>query len=163
MEKLPESSIASTLNGVWFIWKDGNNIIRVWGSALSGKEKIYLNDTLVSENRNMTTNSAYQFKDSEENNYEVKTNVPSKFKGVVECEFKRNGELKNKQICKFISSRKFKIKHLGIFILGFVLIFLLHYSLNISETIVFVLMFILIGFIFMNAGKKQYLIEEIHP
>jgi hypothetical protein len=51
MEKLPEKSEASTSSGIWFVWNDGNNTIRVWSSAINGKEKIYLNDKLISEKK----------------------------------------------------------------------------------------------------------------
>lgn len=160
MEKLPEISEASISKGMWFVWNDGSNIVRVWGSGISGKEKIYLNDTLVSERRMLKTNSEYEFEDSNRNLYGVSINVAN-LQGKVECQFKKNGEVKKKIVFKYQFGSIFTLKNMVLLLSGFVLIFILAFFLKLTETVVFVLILVLFGLVYSISNKKQYLIEDI--
>ena len=51
MTPLPTQSTGSLLHGLWYVFPVGDDILRVWTSALSGKDRIYVNDTLVHEGR----------------------------------------------------------------------------------------------------------------
>ena len=45
--------MASLTKGIWFVHNDGINTIKIYGSN-TGNEKIYLNDNLISDKRNMS-------------------------------------------------------------------------------------------------------------
>lgn len=51
MSALPENSQKSFKEGVWFVFKDGENTIRLWLSNKNGKEQFYINDEIVSEKK----------------------------------------------------------------------------------------------------------------
>ncbi len=46
MLTLPECSRASASNGMWFVFKDGDDIIHAWGSYWTGLERLFLNGVL---------------------------------------------------------------------------------------------------------------------
>jgi hypothetical protein len=83
---IPNKSEASLKNGNWLIYNDGMNTIQVWGSNFNGKEKVFLNNELVSEGRNrIKKQSTHPFQDNNGNQYEVKFETKSLSKGVMEC------------------------------------------------------------------------------
>ena len=47
----PEKSQASNKDGIWYVFKDGNNTIKYWCSSFTGKEKVYLNENLIADKR----------------------------------------------------------------------------------------------------------------
>lgn len=51
MKNIPKCSTASLINGNWFIYNDGSNEIQIWHSNISGKEKVFVNNQLLSEKR----------------------------------------------------------------------------------------------------------------
>jgi hypothetical protein len=57
MKALPTNSQANLTGGTWFVHEEPDYILRVWMSALNGKEKVYLNDVVCSEKRNLTSMS----------------------------------------------------------------------------------------------------------
>ncbi len=56
MTALPTVSTGSVWRGIWFVFSVGDDLLRVWGSAL-GKERIYVNETLVQEGRSFRLRS----------------------------------------------------------------------------------------------------------
>ncbi len=160
MEKIPEKSQAGISTGFWFVWNDGTNTIKGWGSPLSGMERVYLNDQLVSEKRNLKTKSEHNFDDRNNDHYEVSFNVANILKGI-ECQFKKNGIVQKKITCRYQFGRIFKLKNLVLFLLGFAIIFILGISFNLSESIVFALTLLLCLIILMRNRKNRYAFEEV--
>lgn len=87
---IPEKTQTDIKKGNWLIHEDEDNIVQVWGSNLNGKEKVYLNDVLVSEKRNLKLKGNHTFNDNKGNNYEVKIKTESITKGVVSVEIIKN-------------------------------------------------------------------------
>ena len=72
-------------NGYWFICEDGPHQIAVFSSAWSGKQKVYFDDTIVAEGRNLTSfNSRLTF-DIGDDHYEVRYLLTSVLKAEIEC------------------------------------------------------------------------------
>jgi len=51
----------SLSGGTWFVLSSGPNVIRVWGSSLSGLERVYVDEALVSERRSLGRVSLHEF------------------------------------------------------------------------------------------------------
>lgn len=71
-------------NGYWFFFNDGKNRIAVFGSAMSGKEKVFFNDELVSEHRSLGFNSCHRFERGGRS-YEILFLVTNLMRGAIEC------------------------------------------------------------------------------
>ena len=52
MESMPNTSQVSLGKGAWFVFPLGSMTVRAWGSGISGLERIYVDNTLVSEQKN---------------------------------------------------------------------------------------------------------------
>jgi hypothetical protein len=91
MKMLPEKSRASFKDGIWFVFHDGINSLKIYGSSL-GKEKVFLNEVLVSEQRNLNLNSEHSFSDKTGNVYNVVFETTKLMNGEMECRVLRNGE-----------------------------------------------------------------------
>lgn len=70
MNKIPTTSQASLSEEPWFIFRDGDRRIAANGSWFTGRERVLVNDSLISKKRswNMTSNHQFIF---EEDVYEV--------------------------------------------------------------------------------------------
>ena len=91
---IPENTQANLKEGNWLIHKDGINVIQVWGSNFNGKEKVFLNNELVSEGRNrLKKESVHHFQDKNGDQYEVKFETISISKGVMECAIKKENNI----------------------------------------------------------------------
>ena len=90
---IPSESTVSLKEGVWLIHNDGINTIQYWASLINGKEKIYLNDKLIHDTRNLKRNKVHYFTDDNKNEYEIMVSMKSMTKGILEFEFKQNGSL----------------------------------------------------------------------
>ena len=71
-------------NGYWFFFQDGDDRIAVFGSAMTGKEKVFFNDELVSSHRSLGFNSCHRF-EKDGKSYEVLFLVTSLMRGAIEC------------------------------------------------------------------------------
>jgi hypothetical protein len=105
MKTLPSGSTGSFTKGLWFLHIDGNNEIKAWGSCINGKEEVYLNDSLVSENRNIHFKNEHTFNDKEDQ-YKVKFIVTNMMKGELECQFYKNNLLLKAYKSEFTINRK---------------------------------------------------------
>ncbi len=93
MKNLPEKSVASFTKGYWFVHKGDNVIIKVWLSAMTGKEKVYLNDDLVSEKRNIISiNTVHHFQYNQRD-YEIDVFCIHLEKAEFSCSFYIDGQL----------------------------------------------------------------------
>ena len=91
---IPENSQANLKEGNWLIHNDGINVMQVWGSNFNGKEKVFLNNELVSEGRNrIKKQSLHHFQDKNGDQYEVKFETTSISKGVMECTIKKENKI----------------------------------------------------------------------
>ena len=86
---LPTASEASVKNGVWFVFPIDGSLIRAWGSSLTGTERIYVDDQVVSEHRSMGKFSEHRFlaKGSE---FKITFTTISLLRGPLECRLFRN-------------------------------------------------------------------------
>lgn len=76
---------------MWLVHHEGDQIIRIWGSFKNGKERIYLNDEIISEKRNFRKNSEFNFKDSKGSEYFIRGNTnPANKK--MECFISKNSQ-----------------------------------------------------------------------
>ncbi len=103
---LPEKSFANPLKGIWFVFNDGTNAIKIFGSIF-GKEKIYVNEKLISEQLSFKLDSSHKFEDYNGNNYEVKFCVSDLLKGKMECQIKRNDELIKSFNTQYVKGKSF--------------------------------------------------------
>ncbi|NND08384.1 MAG: hypothetical protein HKN87_18550 [Saprospiraceae bacterium] len=92
MSNLPAMSSANAA-GLWFVHEDDQIIVRVWLSLLTGKEKIYANNDLVVELRNITSLSAYHEFTYRDELYDVEVFGRDYLSGRLECNFFRGGVL----------------------------------------------------------------------
>ena len=141
MDQLPKVSQGSISKGIWFVYNDEVNSIKVWGACFSGKEKVYLNEKPVSEKRNLKMKSEHAFVDVHGNNYEVKVLTTNIRKGIIECHFYKNGEIQKRYECRFTFGQIFKTKFIIMLLSGSIIIGVLvglHYvpevAIYISET-----------------------------
>ncbi len=81
----------SFLNGYSFTFTEGDDQIVAWFSAFSGKEKVFVNGALISEQRNYSTDSTNTFTIGE-NSYSTNLLVKNIFKGPFVCTLFKNGK-----------------------------------------------------------------------
>lgn len=81
----------SFLKGYSFTFDDEGRNIEAWFSSLSGSEKVFVDGTLVSSTRNITTRSSNNFQIGEDS-YNTSLKMVSIFKGPVVCTLSKNGE-----------------------------------------------------------------------
>lgn len=88
---LPASSNASLSKGMWYVFHDGDNVIRAWGSGWAGLEQVYFNDELVAKNHLYKRLESVNF---EKNNrhYHIQCTNTSLQKWQAHCVFWRDGE-----------------------------------------------------------------------
>ncbi|PKM04534.1 MAG: hypothetical protein CVV16_04920 [Gammaproteobacteria bacterium HGW-Gammaproteobacteria-6] len=88
----------SIINGMSFAFDDDGNKIVAWFSSLTGLEKIYVNGSLVSSQRNISRRSINEFKIGE-NLYSVNMEAVTLLKGPFVCTLLKNGiDLKRKKV-----------------------------------------------------------------
>jgi len=84
-------------DGLCFVFKIDDITVKAKGSLLSGKEFIYINEELVSEQKSLNKVSKHKFeKDGKE--YEVIFYMPSVMRGRLECMLFQDGQLIEKKI-----------------------------------------------------------------
>ena len=92
MSNLPAISSANAA-GLWFVHEDDQIIIRAWLSLLTGKEKIYANNELIVDMRNITSFSAYHEFTYSGELYDVEVFGRDYLSGRLQCNFFRGGIL----------------------------------------------------------------------
>lgn len=90
MSSLPIENKGSFRTGIYFVFKDADNIITFWGSCFSGKEIVYLNGNNVAESRRMKMDAEHKFKDEAGNAYTIKLQTINALKGIIECRLYKN-------------------------------------------------------------------------
>lgn len=119
---LPDKSSISMKHGVWFVHHDGKNSIKIFCSNF-GKEEVYLNENLISEQRSLKIPREFSFNDEDGTKYQIKLEAANVLKGM-ECYVYRGEELIKSFRTKLIRANKNKYSRF-IFYLPALLIVLL--------------------------------------
>ena len=88
---LPDKSHI-TLNGSWFVFESGSNTIRIYRSWPLGCEKIYYNEKLVSTRRSVRKISQHEFRDFDENLYNIIIKITSYINDKYEITINKNNQ-----------------------------------------------------------------------
>jgi hypothetical protein len=86
---LPAVSSASLSKGMWYVFHDGNNVIRAWGSGWAGLERVYFNDELVTRHNQLTRLESICFKKGQ-HKYLIQCTSNSMQKWQASCVFWRD-------------------------------------------------------------------------
>ena len=87
-----EIAEASFRKGSNIVFKDNSKTIRIWGSGWTGREKIWVNDKLVSDRRSFGFNPWHRF-DFDDHLYEVIINVDGENFGAILVSILKDGVL----------------------------------------------------------------------
>lgn len=160
---LPNTSVLEKTD-IWFVCKDGDRTIRLQGSMFSGKEIIYLDDTIVHEGRSYRKKADYTFT-SDIDTYEVKMRVLSQIKGNMKCSFYKNGLLLKTISISFpnpITLRKSSItwKNSLIVLLWFAFVMEVYYLQLLSWKLLLLLSIPIIFTFCFNIEKSKYIFKE---
>lgn len=159
MSKIPNKSGGGLIRGVCFVINDAENIIKVWISSMSGMERVYFNDVLVSDKRSATLKSEHEFF-IEGNKFKVNIEVISFIKGKLLCTLTKNNDVIKELGSKFNNTSYGYIFTL-IIIMSFVLYAVLSMYIDIPRWIL--ILFISLVFVFKFFMNKQdiFLVYEI--
>ncbi len=100
MKQFPTESTASSTSGITFVFHDEDAIIRVWLSTMTGKEKVFANEDLVLEKRNVTrfkTIDTFKYKGTP---YEMEILTKMAMGYEIRCYILREGRVIGGQICE---------------------------------------------------------------
>lgn len=100
MKQLPDQSKANTANGIWFVFSDTEAIFKVWLSTLTGKEKVFANEELIYETRNITRLHTTYDLEYAGRPYELEIYTRSLLTMTIECNLFKAGRLVGSQICQ---------------------------------------------------------------
>lgn len=76
---------------MWYVFNDGNNTIRAWGSSWTGLERVYFNDELIARSSHLKRLEHIQFNRSG-HQYRIQCSSSSTQKWQVRCTFWCDGE-----------------------------------------------------------------------
>ncbi|MDD5334544.1 MAG: hypothetical protein PHS32_12460 [Rhodoferax sp.] len=162
MNALPAASTGSRIKGLWFVFSLGKNTIRGWSSILSGLERIYVDNALVSERRSWAKSSKHTFAVAGEE-YAVAFRTISILEGHIECSLLKDGQAKQTYLAKYLPRKPISIVHLLLGLAaGFGVGFLTGHFQRSLWTI--------LGFVFLvhlvrerTRETRSFSIEEIKP
>ena len=158
---IPAKSTTSIKEGNWYIYHDGGNVIQVWSSNLSGKEKVYLNNELVSEKRSMKMQSMHHFTDKDGQDYEVRFITQSLLKGLLDCEIRKEDQLLKIFKTRYVRGRNFTLKRFLILMLISILFGWIKAVYQFPDfTIIIVILLVMILHL-MTREKGEMVIEDL--
>lgn len=96
---LPQTPTASLNRGMWYVFHDGPNVIRAWGSTWVGLEKIYFNNQLIDSCTKLKRTKQHMFSIGDRK-YLIKCITHAQLKWQAECQLWRNGSLLDGLRCK---------------------------------------------------------------
>jgi len=88
-KNLPAVSNASLSKGMWYVFHDGNNVIRAWGSDWTGLERVYFNDEVVARHNHLTRMESICF-EKDHHQYRIQCTSTSLQKWQAHCVFWRD-------------------------------------------------------------------------
>ncbi len=158
MNEVPKKNGFSMTTGFWFVFNDANTKIVVNGSAMTGKEYVYVNGKLISEKWSFKQKSRHVFSLGDDH-YEVLF-YASMLTGQVECSLSKNHE----RVTKY--KAPYKHKHISpllvfgiLFFLGFGFgVFTAYNNWSFFGSLLVVLLVTLMGIYHLASNM---LIEEI--
>lgn len=157
---IPDKSEASLKNGNWLIHNDGFNLIQVWGSNVNGKEKVYLNNELVSEQRSIKMQSRHNFTDKSGRNYEVIFETGNLLRGSLKCILKRDDSILRTFKTEYLKGKNFTLKRFLIIILASVIFGVLKSIFTLSDFTFYIFLATILMFNFISRDKGEIKIEE---
>jgi len=157
---IPDKSEASIKDGTWFIHSDEINKIQVWGSNLTGKEKVFLNNELVSEERSMKMQNSHKFKDKNGHNYEVKIEAGSLLNGEIICELRRDNTILRIFKTRYLKGKNSTLKRFLIIIFASAVFGVLSSIFELSDLTFFIFLALVLIIDFATRNKGEIIIEE---
>ncbi len=110
MKNLPNSSSTDYVSGVWFVHHGPGVIIRVWLSLLNGKEKIYANEDLVAEKRNITRLTTLHTFEYQGSLFDVEVYVNNLIMMEMQCNIFKDGDLIDAQVYGFLPNGSYGVR-----------------------------------------------------
>ncbi len=158
MQELPDKSGGGLLRGVWFVFQDGSDVIRAWSSGLTGMERVYVNDELVSQKRSAGLKSEHEFSINGDQ-FKISFNVISVLKGELLCSLGKNNTMIKKLRTRFNSTAySFMVSLILIIIFALYAILSLYFAIPRWILVAIVAMVIAVRL----AGRKEnlFLVED---
>ena len=90
MKTLPTHSMWSLAGGLWFVFDVDGTPVRLWAASLSGRERLYVGDKVVSQARGYRKTSVHHFEIGGES-YEVRLVLTTSPRRRVTCDLLRQG------------------------------------------------------------------------
>ena len=127
---------------------------------MNGKEKVFLNNELVSEHRSIKMQSGHEFTDKNGQNYEVKFETESLLQGTLKCVLKRDNNILRTFKTEYIKGKNLTLKRFLIIMLASAIFGVLKslYSFSDFTFIMFIVAILVIHFATRNKGEIK--IEE---
>ena len=88
---LPSLSNANVNEGMWYVFHDGDTVIRAWGSSWIGFERIYFNDVILDRYSSSQRQDEYCFARNG-HLYRIHCQTNNTQRWQVECELWKDGE-----------------------------------------------------------------------
>jgi hypothetical protein len=114
-EKMSQVSLRK---GYWFYFDHEGNDISMYGSAWSGKEKVYFNNKEVSSFRNISSRTSEHCFEQKGHQYKLSTNLTSFLKGSLEVTLYCDDKLIKTEAVSAIGDKKYSWWIGGLFVLG---------------------------------------------
>lgn len=163
MESMPASCEATILKGIWFVFPVEGCTIRAWGSAGSGLERVYLDDTIVSERRSAGRVSIHTFEFAGQT-YDIEFRVRSMLRAHLECMLRKNGTVIKAYAAKYGSAlgvRRILALVVGGAAVGFTVPFFTN-QLWVAPAVVAIVLLV-IRFSRAWRDRSRFTFEEISP
>lgn len=96
---LPQLSNADANHGMWYVFRDGEDVIRAWGSSWTRLEQIYYGNVILKRYPNTRRRGQYSFSKNG-HHYRIDCNTGSVQRWQVECELWKDDKLVQVIKCK---------------------------------------------------------------
>ena len=160
MTTLPDNSRANFKEGLWFVHNDGINSIKICCS-MTGKEKIFLNEELILENRNFTQlKTEHAIQDQNGNTYTIQFIAKDIIKGEMDCLIFRNEELIKSFHTTFRRGDNFSFKRLAIILFASANAAIIKIMLGLPDYLLFIFFALIFIVDFSLKDKGEILITE---
>jgi hypothetical protein len=96
---LPKASVANINKGMWYVFPDGSDVIRAWGSDWVGLERIYFNEQLLVVGNHLKRVDSVSFRHAN-HQYELRCHNYVSSRWQVRCTLYKDGALLASIRCK---------------------------------------------------------------
>ena len=156
---LPNVSQASITKGIWLVHNDGINTIHFFGSN-TGKEKVFLNEALVSEKRSLKLNNHHEFQDANGSTYEIKCATTNLMKGEMTYAIYKNTEVIKNFELRFERGNNINFKRLLILVILSVAYAIISHELKLPDFMFFIFVGVMLTVHFMTRKSTEIIIKE---